>query len=102
ERAEATQIDPLALGEPIRDGFDQRVDRDLYLLSRQVLLLRDDVDQISLLHGLGVLLGVVFYRGYGDQRSRFALTPLKIVRPLRKGQEDPGAGPGGRPAQMKV
>src|SRR5678815_4713655 len=74
ERTEATEVDSLALGEPLRDRFDQCIDRDLNLLSGQVLLLRDDVDQISLLHGLGVLLGLFCAVMYVDLRSRFALT----------------------------
>src|SRR5215471_2427176 len=42
ERAEAAQIDPLALRQTIGDGIDERVDRQLHLLSLEVLLLRHD------------------------------------------------------------
>src|SRR5688572_13955233 len=54
--AEATQVDTLAFSQAFRYGLDECVDGDLHLLPRQILLLSDDVDQISLLHELGSLL----------------------------------------------
>src|SRR6476660_8749106 len=56
KRAEATQVDTLAFRQAFRYGLDECVDGDLHLLPRQILLLSDDVDQISLLHELGFLL----------------------------------------------
>jgi hypothetical protein len=58
EGAEATQIDPLALGKSFGDGLNQRIDGGLYLRSRQAFLLRNDIDQISLLPALRFLLCV--------------------------------------------
>src|SRR4051812_22682740 len=58
EGAEAAEIDPLAPRESIGNCIDQRVDSGFDLGAGQVLLLRDDVDEISLLHEVGFLLGV--------------------------------------------
>jgi hypothetical protein len=74
ERAESAQVDSFAFGETFGDRLDERVDRDLDLLSGQVLLLRNDVDQISLLHGLRILLGLFSTVRDTVGRSRFALT----------------------------
>ena len=52
----ASKVDALTFGETVSDGFDERVDRGLDLRAGKSLLLRDHVNQISLLHEFRFLL----------------------------------------------